>query len=121
MKVELTMEEVLEKYKDEGYLLLGASNQSGVASGKLTHDMAVKCFEKTNEMLGIDIEYNFCPHGYFPVNCYCRKPMPGMGVEFIEKYKLDASKCIMVGNQKTDGSFARRCGFKFADEREFFN
>ena len=50
----------------------------------------------------------------------CFKPMPGMGAEFIEKYKLNPSECIMVGDMTSDKTFAKRCGFQFMDAEEFF-
>jgi HAD superfamily hydrolase (TIGR01662 family) len=112
--------DLLKKYQDQGYLLLGASNQSFIAKGTLSKEEAIQCFENTNEMLGIDIEYQYCPHPAFPQVCYCRKPMPGIGVVFIEKYKLDPSQCIMVGDMKTDNTFANRCGFQFAKASDFF-
>ncbi len=113
--------EKIDEYVKKGYRLLGASNQSGVAKGKLTVQQAVDCFEETNRQLGHDIEYFFCTHSIPPVVCYCRKPHCGIGVHFIEKYKLDASQCIMVGDQTTDETFAKRCGFKYVDQQEFFN
>ncbi|MFH1637600.1 MAG: HAD-IIIA family hydrolase [Candidatus Woesearchaeota archaeon] len=112
--------ETLNKYKKEGYLLLGVSNQAGIALGKLSREDAVACFERTNELLGIDIEYSFCPHRNGPISCYCRKPMPGMGAEFIEKHKLDMKKTIMVGDMKSDENFARRLGVRYADQKDFF-
>lgn len=112
--------EKLAQLMKEGYILLGVSNQSGVAKGHLTHDMATKCFEKTNELLGADIDFNFCPHTVPPIVCYCRKPGVGMGIEFIEKYKLDVSQCIVVGDMTTDETFAKRCGFKYIDQSKFF-
>jgi len=112
--------EILKQYKKQGYLLLGVSNQSGIAKGLLSLDQAEKIFEHTNKLLGVDIEYKFCPHGSFPQVCYCRKPIPGLGVEFVEKYKLDPVQCIMIGDMKTDNTFADRCGFKYIDSKEFF-
>jgi len=112
--------EKIAEYKKQGYILLGASNQSGIAKKKLTTQDAVNCFEETNRQLGHDIEYFFCPHSIPPVVCYCRKPHCGMGVHFIEKHKLDASQCIFVGDQTTDQTFAARCGFKYVDQAEFF-
>ena len=47
--------------------------------------------------------------------------MPGLGVAFIEKYKLDSSKCIIVGDIKTDKTIAQRRGFQFQDAEEFFS
>jgi len=113
--------ETLKKYSEKGYLLLGASNQSFVSKKVMTEEQAIECFEKTNELLGVKIDYKFCPHPSYPQICYCRKPMPGMAVEFIEKYKLDPSKCFMVGDSKTDKTFANRCGFQYSKPEDFFN
>lgn len=107
------MTKVVKSFESQGYILLGASNQSGVAKGILTEEMARKCFEETNNMLGVRLDFQFCPHTIPPVSCYCRKPHPGMGAFFIEKYKLNPAECIMIGDQTTDKSFAERCGFQF--------
>lgn len=111
---------VLQAYKDKGYILLGISNQSGVAKGELTEATAIELFEHTNQQLGIDIEYRFCPHQSAPISCYCRKPMPGIGVEFIMKHKLNRKECIFVGDMTTDETFAKRAGFQYVDHAEFF-
>lgn len=111
---------ILQAYKDKGYLLLGISNQSGVAKGELTHDRAVELFNHTNQLLGLDIEYRFCPHQSAPISCYCRKPMPGIGVEFIMKYKLSRKDCYFVGDMTTDRTFSQRCGFQYVDQADFF-
>jgi imidazoleglycerol-phosphate dehydratase/histidinol-phosphatase len=52
--------------------------------------------------------------------CVCRKPQSGMGLYFRDKYKLDLSKCIMVGDRKTDNTFADRLGIKYYTEKQFF-
>lgn len=112
--------EKLDEYVKKGYRLLGASNQSGIAKGNITVQDAVDCFEETNRQLGHDIEYFFCRHSIPPVTCYCRKPHVGMGVYFIEKYKLNPSECWFIGDQQTDFTFAKRCGFNFMFAEEFF-
>lgn len=112
--------EILQKYKDAGYRLLGVSNQSGIGKGKLSNGAAKACFDKTNELVGHEIEYVYCPHGSFPIACYCRKPLTGWAVHFIMKYKLDASQCIMVGDMTSDKTFAKRAGFKYVDQAVFF-
>jgi HAD superfamily hydrolase (TIGR01662 family) len=108
-------------YQAKGYLLLGASNQSGVAKGLLSTADCEACFDETLRQLGLKFgEVRYCPHKVPPISCYCRKPGPGMGVELIVKYKLDPRQCIYVGDAGTDRSFAERCGFQFIDEAEFF-
>jgi HAD superfamily hydrolase (TIGR01662 family) len=100
-------------------LLLGASNQSAIAKG-LSDEVAQACFDRTHKLLGVKFEYVYCPHKVPPVNCYCRKPQSGMGVYFVRKYGLDPSKCTYVGDQTTDKTFAKRMGFKFVHEKDFF-
>jgi len=100
--------------------LLGASNQSGIAKGTLKENDARVCFDQTNKHLGIDIDYEFCPHKVPPISCWCRKPMPGIAVHFIEKYKLDPSKCLVVGNMTSDKTFAHRSKMQFEWAKDFF-
>lgn len=111
---------ILNEYKKNGYRLLGVSNQSGVHKGELTHEVACNLFEHTNKLLGVDIEYRFCPHQSNPISCYCRKPMPGIFVEFMLKYKLNPKECIFVGDMTTDQTFAKRAGIQYVDQAEFF-
>jgi len=111
--------EVLTKFSDDEYLLLGVSNQSAISKG-LPLDTAVACFERTNELLEHRIEYMFCPHSVPPVKCFCRKPHPGIGAWFIHKHWLNPAECIMVGDQTSDKTFAKRCGFQFTHADEFF-
>jgi HAD superfamily hydrolase (TIGR01662 family) len=112
--------EILNKYKDDGYILLGASNQSCISKG-LSEVSVIDCFEETNRLLGLKIEYLYCKHSVPPISCYCRKPHVGMGVTFIEKHKLNPALCTMVGDQTSDKTFATRCGFKFSHADTFFN
>lgn len=111
---------ILNAYKAKGYLLLGASNQSGIAKGLLADNVAKELFDYTNQQIGVDIEYRYCPHQSAPISCYCRKPMPGIGVEFILKHKLSRKDTIFVGDMTTDKTFAQRCGFQYVDQAEFF-
>lgn len=111
---------VLQEYKDKGYLLLGLSNQSGIHKGELSEQVAHELFQHTNQQLGIDIEYRFCPHQSAPLSCYCRKPMSGVFVEFMLKHKLDPKQCLMVGDLTSDETFSKRAGIGFVHADEFF-
>ena len=46
--------------------------------------------------------------------------MPGLGVQLIEKHRLQRSACVMVGDLESDREFARHCGFSYRDADEFF-
>lgn len=109
---------VLTEYQ-KNYRLVGVSNQSAVAKGLPIEDCRA-CFEETLKQLDLRIDYAFCPHRIPPVSCYCRKPSTGLGAYFIVKYKLNPSKCVMVGDSTSDATFASRCGFSFQKPDEFF-
>ncbi len=111
---------ILKEFQAKGYRLLGVSNQSGIHKGELSNEKAAELFEHTNKLLGVDIEFSFCPHQSNPISCYCRKPQSGTGVGFIQKYKLNRKDCIFVGDMTTDKTFASRCGFQYVDQAEFF-
>jgi len=120
IKILPRRKEVLYAYAEHGYRLLGVSNQSGIAKGSPTEEEAIACFEKTNELLGLDIEYAYCPHKVPPISCFCRKPMPGMALQFFHKYNLDPRKCTMVGDMTSDKTFAKRSHMEFVHADEFF-
>jgi len=113
--------EVLQQFVDNGYRLFFISNQSGIASGKVSEEAVNACFNKTIELLGLDItEVRFCPHKAFPTSCFCRKPMPGFGIELIRKYELSLEHLIMVGDMDSDARFAENIGARFIYADEFF-
>ena len=113
--------EVLQKWIDQGYQLFFVSNQSGIASKQVSQDKVEACFERTIELLGLPItEVCFCPHKAFPVGCFCRKPLPGMGVQLMEEYELDPQQLVMVGDMDSDGQFAAAIGATYHTADEFF-
>jgi histidinol phosphatase-like enzyme len=52
-----------------------------------------------------------CPHGPDD-GCVCRKPKPGLLFEAAEKYQLDLSETIFIGNTGTDMCAADAAGTK---------
>lgn len=114
-------ERILRYKKEVGYdHLLGWSNQSGIAKNIVTEENVIKAFKKTNSLLGLDIPFFYCSHNIPPVNCYCRKPHPGIAALMIETYKLNPAKCLFVGDQTTDKTAADRAGFQYLHTEEFF-
>lgn len=113
--------EALRAWQAKGYKLLGVSNQGDIARGRLSEADARACFVRTIERLGVDIEVGFCPHNPAPIDCWCRKPMPGLGVDYIERHRLDRAQTIMVGDMTTDRTFAARCGVRYEDASRFFS
>ena len=114
--------DVIKEYQSNGWLILGISNQSTHEKKEYKTPLATidACFGRTNELLGVNIEWLYCPHYRFPVACFCRKPHSGLGAVVIRKHKLNPIECIYVGDSTSDKTFAGRCGFKFQHEKEFF-
>ena len=113
--------EVLQRWVDDGYTLFFVSNQGGIASGALTREAAEAAFARTIELLGLPVaEVAFCPHPAFPVGCFCRKPLPGLGVSLAHRHKLAREGLIMVGDMDSDHDFARALGARYVDAEAFF-
>jgi HAD superfamily hydrolase (TIGR01662 family) len=113
--------EVLQRWIAEGYQLFLVSNQSGISSGKLDASVAEAAFARTVEMLDVPVaDIAYCPHPAFPVGCYCRKPMPGLGVHLMQKHRLARESLIVVGDLKSDADFALSLGARYFAAAEFF-
>jgi aryl-alcohol dehydrogenase-like predicted oxidoreductase/histidinol phosphatase-like enzyme len=112
--------EALRRYEAEGWRLLGLSWQPEIADKSMSLEDVEAVFSRTKELLGVMIEIAYCPHPAGPPVCWCRKPLPGLGVGFIERYKLDPAQCIYVGTGNQDPGFARRLGFEFRQAEDFF-
>jgi len=112
--------DVLRRYQEDGWLVLGLSWQPGIAEEVLTVEQVDAGFARMQERLGVRIDVRYCPHGGGPPVCWCRKPLPGLGVVFVQQYRLDPSRCIYVGAGPQDPGFARRLGFQYRDAADFF-
>jgi aryl-alcohol dehydrogenase-like predicted oxidoreductase/histidinol phosphatase-like enzyme/predicted kinase len=110
----------LARHRDEGWRLLGMAWRPEIAEGMQTEDDAQATFARMNELLGVSIEVAWCPHGPGPPRCWCRKPLPGLGVLFVHRHRLDPAQCIYVGDGPQDPGFARRLGFRYREARSFF-
>jgi aryl-alcohol dehydrogenase-like predicted oxidoreductase/histidinol phosphatase-like enzyme/predicted kinase len=108
----------LREFRDAGYKLLGISWQPEIAEGTRSAHEVKTMFARECERLGLDVEVECCPHAAGPPQCWCRKPLPGLGVLFVKRHRLDPGQCIYVGTGPHDSGFARRLGFTFRDAGE---
>jgi aryl-alcohol dehydrogenase-like predicted oxidoreductase/histidinol phosphatase-like enzyme len=113
--------DVLRRCAEEGWMLLGVAWRPEIAGGAITARDADACFARMQDLLGVAIDVRYCPHGGGPPACWCRKPLPGLGVELIRRYRLDAPRSVYVGSGAQDPGFARRLGFEYRDAAEFFD
>jgi histidinol phosphatase-like enzyme len=113
--------EILRQYESDGWRMLGMSWQPEIADETNSSTAVDAAIARLRELLGVAIEVEYCPHAAGPPVCWCRKPLPGLGVLFIHRHKLDPSQCIYVGSGPQDPGFARRLGFQYRDAAEFFS
>ncbi len=111
--------EKLRRYQDAGWKVLGLSWQPEISAETISRLQAEAVFARFREMARLSIEIEYCPHGAGPPTCWCRKPLPGLGVVFIHRHRLDPSQCIYIGNGVQDPGFARRLGFQYSDATTF--
>ncbi len=107
--------EILSRYAAEGFRLLGVSYQP-----EIPEETARACFQKTNELLGLEIEVEFCPHGAGPPVCWCRKPLPGLGVLLLERHAIDPARSLLIETSAADRGFAARLGIPTVSAEVFF-
>jgi histidinol phosphatase-like enzyme len=91
-----------------------------VAEGRTSRATVEACVRELRRKLRLPIEVSYCAHAAGPPVCWCRKPLPGLGVELILKHQLDPAGCLYVGASSLDRSFAARLGFGYRDAEELF-
>jgi D-glycero-D-manno-heptose 1,7-bisphosphate phosphatase len=99
--------ELIRNYVNQSYLIFIITNQSGIARGLYTENDYLHLTNWMTEEFKkreIPIEKVYhCPHlPEISGPCTCRKPKPGMIVEAIKEYNIDAEKSVLIGDKKRD-------------------
>jgi aryl-alcohol dehydrogenase-like predicted oxidoreductase/predicted kinase len=110
----------LRQYAERGFVLVGLSWLPEIGDGVLTRSEADAAASRVEALVGRPIDVAYCPHRAGPPECWCRKPLPGLGVLMIERHGLDPIESTYVAAGPQDPAFARRLGFRFADAEMFF-
>ncbi|MCK9273524.1 MAG: D-glycero-beta-D-manno-heptose 1,7-bisphosphate 7-phosphatase [Syntrophales bacterium] len=98
------------------------TNQSGIARGYFDEEFVITLHEKISELLeseGARIDrFYFCPHhpeegkGPYKIDCFCRKPKPGMLLQAAEDINIDLARSFMIGDMIKDIEAAENAGAK---------
>jgi len=99
--------------RDRRRKLFVLSWQPAIGEGKRSVADAEEMFVAAGARMDLAIEFACCPHGAGPPRCWCRKPLPGLGVVLIHRHHLDPSQCVYIGDGPQDPGFARKLGFIF--------
>jgi len=97
------------------HMVIIVTNQRGVARGFMTEQDLVDIHEKMCQALaekGARIDDIFyCPHE--EGTCDCRKPRPGLVRRAVEKWDIDLSRSLLIGDSERDTELAQICGLRF--------
>jgi len=112
--LENNLVEGLFKLKEEGYLLIVITNQSGIERGCFKEDALVDVEAKIQALLAehdllLDGFY-YCPHYITP--CNCRKPEPGLIIRAAREHNVNLKKSWMIGDILNDVEAGNRAGCK---------
>ncbi|MBC7895109.1 MAG: AAA family ATPase, partial [Cytophagaceae bacterium] len=112
--------DVLQRCAAEGLLLFAQGWRPQVAKGEATLDALHRGSERLRELAGVDIQVSWCVHEAGPPICWCRKPLPGLVLEFTVPRRVDIGTSLMVGRASADRTLAERLGMPFEDGTAFF-
>lgn len=107
-------------FKAVGFLTIVITNQRGIALGRYSDADLQALHERMRTELAAqgaildDIFY--CPHQEGA--CNCRKPLPGLVIEAQQKWDIDLSASLLIGDTERDRLLAERCGIPFALVRD---
>ena len=101
------------------FLVVVVTNQRGVAKQLVRPLDLAEIHRNMIEQLargGARIDDVFaCPHE--EDSCDCRKPRPGLIFEAAEKWNIDISRSLMIGDSESDHQLAQNCGMPFVQVR----
>ncbi|EIJ79890.1 histidinol-phosphatase [Bacillus methanolicus PB1] len=107
--------EAVAEFTRAGFEVFVVTNQGGVGLGFLKEKDLDRIHERLHGLIvekGGEIkEIAYCPHKP-KAGCECRKPNPGMILKLAEKYNIDLSKSIMVGDHERDIEAGKKAGCK---------
>ena len=98
----------LERLKERGFLLIGVSNQSGIARGLVDVEFVKRINAVFLDTYGFDGFY-YCPH-HPEEHCSCRKPQPGMLLDARADHGIDLKRSFFIGDKDIDMQLARSVG-----------
>lgn len=112
--------ELVKSYQENGFLIIVITNQAGIGRGYYTEED----FHKLNNWMieqfkqrGIKItEVYYCPYhpthgiGEYLKDSFDRKPNPGMILKAQDKYKIDLSQSVLIGDKESDIEAGERVG-----------
>lgn len=107
--------EGVRRLKEEGYLIIVVTNQSGISRGYFTEEDLKRVHKKMEyefKTFGVKLDgIYYCPH-HPDDNCMCRKPNTGLFEKAIVVHDIDVTKSFMIGDKELDIVAGKKVGLK---------
>ncbi|MEP7344381.1 MAG: oxidoreductase, partial [Gemmatimonadaceae bacterium] len=107
--------ETFHQLHASGWLLFAHAWRPQIARGDVTTLAVEACFARTRELLGVAVHLAFCPHDAGPPICWCRKPLPGLIIEFVLPRNVVLERSLYVGRSAADRTLSQRLGLEYCD------
>ena len=113
--------ELLAAHASEGWLLFahawrpGRHDGGSAPMGDFQSEVA-----HAQEQLGVPLSVVRCTHPAGPPVCWCRKPLPGLLLEFALREQVSLDRSMIVGTSAADRTMANRLGVPFRITSDFF-
>lgn len=114
------IEKVIRVAKANNFLVIEASNQTGVAKGKQIQELSDAIEERVHTILqkkGVNIEAVYIcqhhPQGVVPelgIICNCRKPAPGLLLKAAKEHNINLNASLVYGDKASDVQAAMAVG-----------
>ena len=103
--------ELMKSLRDKGFLLIGITNQAGIAKGIYTDQEVDQCHQYFQHTSGHLVDAFYHAPGHPSVSeTLSRKPGSLLFEKAIAKYELDAFRCWMIGDKERDLIPAKKLG-----------
>jgi diketogulonate reductase-like aldo/keto reductase/histidinol phosphatase-like enzyme len=106
--------EAIAAWRAAGWLVVGTAWQPALAGPTAAVRAQVDAIDaRTRELLAAPLAIATCWHPAGPPRCWCRKPLPGLGLALARAHGLALARSIVVGHvdrAASDRGFATRVG-----------
>ena len=110
----------LKRFHEANIPVFIVTNQGGIGRGIFSEDRMNQfnnhMIAAANKAGGSITDIAFCPHHplspdpAMAITCDCRKPEPGLLFKLAQKWKIDLSASVMIGDRDSDVEAGRRAG-----------
>ena len=106
------IKEVLAKLRQDGYLLIVVTNQTGIGAWFYTKHQAEEVNWKIQQLLWFKFNSIYSCYHHPQANCSCRKPNIGLFQQAFEDFEIDVNSSFMIWDKCKDIEAGKKIGLR---------